>query len=138
MASSLIVKHRPLLLVLLVGLAVALLAACRNGEETPLAQGDQAEISCSNECAAHGQCGTLDDEQRAVLGHDSGPAITLHNRFFIDETLVTIEEINTREVIAARDGVPLNAEATPFPHTFYRVTGEGKTAWVSGWCLARP
>lgn len=132
------VKRRPLLLLLLLGLAVALLAACRNGEATPLAQGDQAEITCSDECAARGQCGTLDDEQLAVLGHDITPALTLHNRFFLNETLVIIEEINTRDVIAARNGAPLIAEATPFPHTFYRVSGEGKTAWVSGWCLARP
>ncbi len=138
MVSTLIVIRRPLLLLLLMGLAAALSVACRNGEESPLAQGDQAQITCSDECAARGQCGTLEDEQLAILAHDSGPAVTLHNRFFADETLVTVEEINTREIIAARDGVPLNSEATPFPHTFYRVTGEGKTAWVSGWCLSRP
>ncbi len=138
MVSPLMVKRRPLLLLLLLGLAAALPAACRNGADSPLAQGEQAEITCSDECAVHGQCGTLEDEQLAVLGHDSGPAVTLHNRYFVDETLVTIEETSTRDIIAARDGAPLNAEATPFPHTFYRVTGEGKTAWVSGWCLARP
>lgn len=117
---------------------MALLAACRNGEDTPLTQGEQVQITCSDQCAVHGQCGTLDDDKLAVLGYDSGPAITLHNRYFVDETLVTIEEINTRDIIAARDGAPLFDEATPFPHTFYRVTGEGKTAWVSGWCVARP
>lgn len=131
-------ERRHLLVVTLLALAVALLAACRNGEDTALTQGEQAEITCSDECAARGQCGTLDDDQRAVLAHDAGPAITLHNRYFVEEALVVIEETNTRDLIAARDGAPLIAEATPFPHTFYRVTGEGKTAWVSGWCLARP
>jgi len=131
-------KRRPLLLLLLLGLAAALPAACRDGEDSPLAKGDQAQIVCSDECAAHGQCGTLDDEQLAVLAFDSGPAVSLHNRFFVDETLVTIEDINTRNIIAAREGAPLTGEATPFPHTFYFVTGEGKKAWVSGWCLARP
>ena len=139
MVSPLLVKCRPLLRLLLLGLAVALLAACRNGEETPLGPGEQGEITCSDECAAHGQCGTLEDnEQLAVLANEGGPAVTLHNRYFVAETLVTIEEANTRDIIAARDGAPLLAEATPFPHTFYRVTGEGKTAWVSEWCVVRP
>ena len=133
------IKRHLLHLLFLFGLIAALSAACRNGEDTPLSQGEQAEITCSDECAAHGQCGTLEDEQLAVLAHDSGPAVTLHNRYFTNETLVTIEESNTREIIAARDGAPLIAEgATPYPHIFYRVTGEGKTAWVSEWCLARP
>ena len=43
-----------------------------------------------------------------------------------------------RELIAARDGVPLMNEAVAFPHIFYRVEGEGKNAWVSEWCVARP
>ncbi len=139
MVSLLMVKRHPLLLLFLLGLAVVLPAACRNGEDTSLAPGDQAQINCSDECAAHGQCGTLvDNEQLAVLAQNSGPALTLHNLYFVDETLVTIDETNTRDIIAARDGAPLNAEATPYPHTFYRVTGDNKTGWISGWCLARP
>ena len=43
-----------------------------------------------------------------------------------------------RAIQSARDGVPLIAEATRFPHVFYRVSGADKTGWVSAWCLARP
>jgi hypothetical protein len=73
-----------------------------------------------------------------VLASDGGPAVSGHNRFFFDEALVTVVGSQQRELIAARDGVPLIAEATNFPHLFYRVSDGVKTAWVSEWCLARP
>jgi len=114
-----------------------LLAACRR-EPTPLALGEQVQAVCTDECMARGQCGRLTDERLVVLAHDGGPAVSGHNRFFFDQALVIINEINTRDVIAASNGVPLSSEATPFPHNFYRVEGEGKIAWVSEWCLARP
>lgn len=117
---------------------VALLAGCGGNENVPFAANEQAQLTCSDECAAHGQCGMLNEEQRVVLANDGGPAVTLHDRFFLDGTISTIVEISQRQLIAARDGIPLNAESTPFPHIFYRVNGEGKTAWVSEWCLARP
>ncbi len=115
-----------------------LLAACGRNEEVPFAQDEQAQIVCSDACAGHGQCGALADDRLAVLANEGGPAVTLHDRFFVEGLAVTVVEPNPRELIAARDGVPLIAEATPFPHYFYRVSGEGKTAWVSEWCLARP
>lgn len=124
---------RPAFLVLV----FLLLVACGRNE-TPLATGEQAQIACSEECSDRGQCGTLNDGRRAVLGGEFGPAVSGHTRFFLDETLVTIAEIQQRDLIAARDGVALTTEATAFPHLFYRVEGEGKSAWVSEWCVARP
>ncbi len=114
-----------------------LLAACGR-EPAPLAVDEQVQAVCTDECVARGQCGRLTDERLVVLANEGGPAVSLHNRFFFDQSLVTIREINAREVIAARDGVPLLSESTPFPHAFYRVEGEGRIAWVSEWCLARP
>jgi hypothetical protein len=125
------------LLVMLCALTL-LAAACRDETPVPFARDEQARIDCSEACAARGQCGTLIDDTRAVLANEGGPAVSLHNRFFLQDTLVTVVETSARELIAARDGVPLIAEATSFPHLFYRVTGEGKDAWVSEWCLARP
>ena len=113
------------------------LAACR-GEVVPLAVDEQVQITCTDECADRGQCGRLLDERRAVLANEGRPVVKNHNRFFLDEALVVVREVSNRELIAARDGVPLTDEALPFPHIFYRVEGEGKNAWVSEWCIGRP
>ncbi len=124
----------PLILLLVV---TALLAACGN-EAAPFAVNEQAQIACTAECADRGQCGELGDGRRAVLANEGAPAVTAQNRFFVNETPVTVLDIQPRELIAARDGVALIAEATSFPHMFYSVTDGTKTAWVSEWCLARP
>ena len=113
------------------------LAACR-GEVVPLAVDEQAQIDCTDECATRGQCGRLLDDRRVVLANEGRPAVADHNRFFLAEALVVVREVSNRELIAARDGVPLMNEAVPFAHVFYRVEGEGKNAWVSEWCVARP
>jgi len=123
-----------LALILLAGFI--LLVAC--GGTAPLTPGEQATLVCSEECAARGQCGTLSDETKAVLGHDSGPIVRGHNRFFVENVVVNVDETTQRDLVGALNGVPL-LEATPFPHIFYRVTQPeiAKTAWVSGWCIAR-
>lgn len=132
-------RLRPILfLVALICSLLVLLAGCGRNENVPFVPNDLAQITCSDDCAGHGQCGTLGGDQRVVLANEGGPAVTLHDRFFFDGISVTIVEPSQRELIAARDGIALIAEATPFPHLFYRVNGEGKTAWVSEWCLARP
>lgn len=131
-------RLRPTLYLLLL-LAFGLLLAACGGDNPPLAVDEAAKIVCSDDCVAHGQCGRLVDDRRVVLANEGRPAVWAHNRFFLDETLVTVREVSQRELIAARDQVPLSAlEATPFPHVFYRVEGEGKNAWVSEWCVARP
>ena len=126
------------LLVVLAFLMTGLLAACGGDDEVPFTVDEPAQLTCSEECAARGQCGTLPDSSRVVLASTGGPAVTLHDRFFRDGAAVTVVEINERELIAARDNQPLTGIATPFPHTFYRVSGEDRTAWVSEWCMARP
>lgn len=128
-----------LLLALLTIVMVIVLAACGGDEGTPqFVVDEQVQATCSDECASHGQCGALSGDTRAVLAMEAGPAVSLHDRFFTEGTLLTVLELNQRELISASGGAPLIGVATPFPHTFYRVTGEGKTAWVSEWCLVRP
>lgn len=122
----------------LIILMVCLLAACGGAEATEYAVSEELQATCTDECAAHGQCGALDDDTRVVLGSSVGPAVTLHDRLFLEGARVVVLEMSQRQLIAARNGAPLNAEATPFPHTFYRVDEAGKSAWVSQWCLARP
>jgi hypothetical protein len=72
------------------------------------------------------------------LAHESGPVVLGHNRFFVENAVVVIEEKTERRLIGARNGVRL-PEATPFPHAFYRVTQReiARTAWVSEWCMTR-
>ena len=117
-------------------LGFVLLVACGGGG--PLTVGEQATLICSEECAARGQCGSLTDDTKVVLGQDSGPVVRGHNRFFVENVVVTVDETTERTLIGALNGVPL-VETTPFPHTFYRVTQPEipKTAWVSGWCITR-
>ena len=132
-----IARLRPTLFLAILFALALYLAACRGGN-VPLAVDEAAKIECTQECAERGQCGVLPDDRRAVLANEGRPAVRDHNRFFIDETPVTVREVSDRQLIAARDRVPLTVEATPFPHLFYRVEGEGKNAWVSEWCIARP
>lgn len=113
------------------------LVACRD-QDSSFAVDQQARVTCSESCTRHGQCGTLPDNQKAILAGVNGPAVSLHDRFFIEGTEVIVVEISERELIAAQNGVPLIPQATPFPHTFYRVSAADRTAWVSEWCLARP
>jgi hypothetical protein len=130
---------RPTLtLIVFICALIVLLVACGGNENVPFVRDEQVLVTCSEECANRGQCGVMTDERRAVLANESGPAVTLQDRFFIEGATVVVVESSQRELFAALDGAPLIAETTPFPHMFYRVSGEGKTAWVSEWCLARP
>lgn len=117
--------------------ALSLLTACRN-ENVPFTVEEEAEATCSETCARYGQCGTLPDNQKAVLANQAGPAVSLHDRYFTEGTRVIVIEISQRDLVASRNGVPLIPDTTPFPHTFYRVNSADKSAWVSEWCLARP
>ena len=130
-------RLRPTLIFAAVFALALYLAACR-GDTVPLVVDEAAKIVCTEQCAERGQCGVLPDDRRAVLANEGRPAVWDHNRFFVDEALVTVREVSNRELIASRNRAPLTVEATPFPHLFYRVEGEGKNAWVSEWCIERP
>ncbi|CUS05058.2 exported protein of unknown function [Candidatus Promineifilum breve] len=133
-------RLRPITLAVACCALLWLLAACRGGgdENVPFAVEEQAKIACTETCALHGQCGTLPDEQRAVLAGSVAPVVTLHDRFFLEGNLVTVQELSQRSLIGAVNGQPLIGVATEFPHLFYRVNDQGKIGWVSEWCLERP
>jgi hypothetical protein len=129
-------RRARLSLLLLLSLA---LAACRDGTPSIPAVGEQAVLACSDTCVAHGQCGRLATNELVVLANAGGPAVKFQDRFFPDGARVTLTEVNERELIAARNGVPLTNSATPFPHAFYLVQDAGgRSGWVSAWCIARP
>lgn len=120
-------------------IGIFVVTACRNRTPSLPGVGEQAVLTCSEECAARGQCGTLTTSQPVVLANEAGPSVKYQDRYFPEGTLVTLIEVNEREVIAARDGAPQTGSATPFLHNFYRAQdAAGKTAWVSSWCIARP
>ncbi len=128
-------------ILVLIGIVIAALLMTRPGggdNDVPYAQGEQARIECNETCAVHGFCGTLPDNQRVILANQLGPSVSLYDRLFAEGAIVAIVDPNQRELIAARNGSPLIGQATPFPHFFYQVEGEGKIGWVSEWCLARP
>lgn len=132
----------PFILILLVvaGVIVAVLLLSRRGNNNvPFAVNDRALLACTETCAGRGQCGTLDNSRRVVLANAAGPVVKNHDRLYQDGSQAIIVDLADRELIAARNGAPLIGESDPFRHTFYLVQSqEGKTAWVSGWCLARP
>jgi hypothetical protein len=123
--------------ILLILATLAITAACRN-RAASFSINETAQTVCNKTCAERGQCGTLIDGRRVILANLIGPAVSMHDRFFEEGTVVLVTDVSQRELIDARDGAPLYQEATPFPHLFYQVTAGEKTAWVSEWCLGRP
>lgn len=91
-------RLRPITLAVACCALLWLLAACRGGgdENVPFAVEEQAKIACTETCALHGQCGTLPDEQRAVLAGSVAPVVTLHDRFFLEGNLVIVQELSQR------------------------------------------
>lgn len=131
-------RSRLLLLVLLSALSLPAVA-CRGNKQAPKPQvNEQAVLVCTEACAAHGQCGTLPTAKKAVLTNNGGPAVSLHDRYLPTGTAVQVVEINERQLLPAQGGSPRTADATPFPHLFYRVTvPDGSSTWVSDWCIQK-
>lgn len=121
-------------------LLALVLAACRDNEPPPPpAVGEAAVLDCNDTCLARGQCGTLPTSAEVVLANQGGPAVTLHDSYFPDQSAVTVEELFDRALLPAQNGVPVSDPAQAFNHTFFRVRdAAGLTAWVAGWCVARP
>jgi hypothetical protein len=123
---------------LLLALGLVVLASCGSNQPSQPAVNEPGVLVCSRECGDRSQCGVLQSAEHAVLANEGGPAVTLHDRYFLDGTTVTVLEINERQLLPAQNGVPI-PNSTPFPHNFFRVSeAGGKTAWVSGWCIERP
>ncbi len=121
-------------------LLALVLAACRNNEPPPPpAVGEAALVVCDDACSARGQCGTLATSAQVVLANQGGPAVTLHDTYFLNQAAVTVEELFDRAVLPAENGEPVADQSQAFNHTFFRVRdAAGVTAWVAGWCVARP
>lgn len=125
---------------LVIVLAISLAAvACRGNGEKPRPQvNERGVVVCSEACANHGQCATLPTARKAVLANRGGPAVSLHDFYLPVDAVVQVTEINERQLLPAKDGSPITANTTPFPHLFYRVAAsDGTAAWVSDWCIEK-
>lgn len=122
----------------MLALVVVLLVfvACGGGEETPGgetgATAQQATLTCSQECADRGLCGTSPDRGQVVLLNREGPSVTAM------EFDLAIPENSAVEILEQRvETVIQVTTATPFEATFFNlfVPDRQDTGWTAAWCL---
>lgn len=110
--------------------------SCRGGAETPPENPDapveqQANLVCSEECAARGQCGkTVNGNQSVVLGNPDFPAVQNHQMTFpADYTL---------PIVGVKDElVQVVATGEQFNQSFFLIKrADERVGWVAGWCVA--
>lgn len=125
-------QYRPAFFLLLA--FAFLMVSCGGGgdaeEEALLEPFSTAVLTCSQECASRGQCGSLDDERKAVLGNSVMPETVAHDRVFADGTAVTINRVAMATLEAAD-----TAEQSQLPFYFVATTDPGRSGWIPGWCI---
>jgi hypothetical protein len=103
------------------------------GHQTELPPQSEAVLTCSQECADRGWCGTLPDQRTVIMGNAGNPVTDPRDTIFLQDTLVFINQVGpgTVELLATGEQSLL---------TFYQVTSfdVGKSAWIAGWCIAAP
>ena len=121
----------------LIGLALFFLLfslSCGGGGETatpeaPVTQ--QANLICSEECAARAQCGkTLNGEQPVILGNPDFPAVEGHQMTFPADT--------TLPIVGFQDElVQVVATGEQFTQSFFLIKrADERVGWVAGWCVS--
>jgi hypothetical protein len=101
------------------------------GHQTQLPPQSQAILTCSEECAARGWCGTTDDERQVVLGNAENVSAVPQDRVFLHGSIVFINLVSMATIESVATG-----QQAQLP--FYLVTSpeQGRSAWVAGWCIA--
>jgi len=103
------------------------------GHQVELPPQSEAVLTCSQECADRGWCGTLPDQRAVVMGNAGNPAFEPRDTIYLQDTPVFINQVGvgTIELLATGEQSSL---------LFYQVTSMdvGKTAWVAGWCITSP
>lgn len=119
------------------------LAACGGGEETPAeglppegsaATAFQATLTCSQECANRGFCGTSPDRGQVVLLNREGPSVT-PSEFDLaipDNTRVDILDQRVETVVELTLSVPFD---TTFFNVFVPDRQDG--GWAAAWCVVQ-
>ena len=93
----------------------------------------QVVLRCNQACTNRGQCGTLPDGNKVVLGRLEGPAVENHNLVFPTESTAVIQASSTSIVETIVN--PTRSE-----QLFYQVvlSDNSKMGWVAGWCVRKP
>lgn len=116
---------------------VMLTAACSlRGDNANLVLGSemilvgQATLTCSQECADRGQCGTADPGEMVLLNSPE-PAVSNHSMAISEGTVVTIDHAETRQVLQISNSESLVVD-------FYLVNiPERGFGWTAGWCIGQ-
>lgn len=111
-------------------------ACAGGGEEAPaegtVAASQQATLTCSQECADRGLCGTSLDRGRVVLLNREGPSVTP------TDFDLAIPENSTADILERRvETVVQVTTSTPFETTFFNlfVPDRQESGWTAAWCL---
>lgn len=101
------------------------------GHQVQLPLQSEAILTCSQECADRGWCGTTSDERQVVLGNAVTPADPFRDRLFLHDSRVIVDQVGFGAIETLASG-----EQAELP--FYHVISleEGKAAWIAGWCIA--
>ena len=118
-------------------LTLTLASACgRGGSEEDLLLGSDNTLSgngvltCSQDCSDRALCGLVDN-QETVLLNSSGPSTINHDLVIPSGTQVSIDHQEMHPVIQVSDQSSFRA---PFYQIFLE---DGRSGWVSGWCLGQ-
>lgn len=94
-----------------------------------------ATLTCSQECADRGQCGTSVDRGRVVLLSADQPAVSPvdFELAVADGAAVSVLETRSVDVVESASGFE-------FPINFYRVLVQDRNVegWVAAWCILNP
>ena len=92
-------------------------------------------LTCSQECADRGQCGTSTDLGRVVLLSSDAPAVSPVDFELAVADGATVSVLETRSV-----DIQENESGFQFPINFYRVLVHDRNVegWVAAWCILNP
>lgn len=109
----------------------------RGEDEVPA--GTAVTLTCSEVCAAHGQCGTTMQSPNipVILAGSGFPVVEpgQHDLFFPDRSPAEVRETVIVTLV--------DVENQPFEHPFTRIEfrnpmNDAVTGWVPEWCIEQP
>jgi hypothetical protein len=114
------------------------ITACGGGGEAPPEAGvdaaRQGTLTCSQECADRGLCGTSPDRGRVILLNREGPSVTPaeYDLAIPENSTVNILEQRVETVVQVTTSIPTDT-------TFFNllVPDRQERGWTAAWCLTQ-